>query len=69
MQIDYVLRNDEKGTLKIYDLTGQLISIYSLLPEKNILQIEDITLDNGVYLYEIGVNDKILIKEKLIIIR
>jgi len=69
MLLDYVLKQDEVGTIKIYDIAGKLIVNYPLNANANQLQINNTDLDNGIYMYDIIVNDKTVKTEKLVIIK
>lgn len=69
MQLDYNLESEQNGKLIIYDIIGQKIKNYSLLNDRNTLKISDAALKNGIYFYEILINDEIINSDKLIIIK
>ena len=68
MTIKYTLRQSDKGSIRIYDVTGKLIEENSLNSNDNQMQITS-TLDLGIYLYQIIVNDRIVKSDKMVIIK
>lgn len=69
MILDYSLNSNDKGEIVIYDVTGKLITSYSLDNKINQLIIDNEQLNNGVYFYHIEVNNKIVKSDKLVIIK
>ena len=69
MQLDYTLGHREKGELIIYDIRGKELRNYQLTEGKGVLVIGETAFKNGIYLYKIRVNDKVVITDKLVIIR
>lgn len=65
--LNYTLRQDDVGEIKIYDLTGKLIQKDELNSNSNELQLTN--LSNGIYLYQVFVNDRIVKSDKLVIIK
>jgi hypothetical protein len=57
------------GKLLIYDITGQMVNTYILQPSNNTLQIQEETLQNGIYFYRIYVNEIVVATDKLVIIK
>ncbi len=68
MLIEYTIKQSDSGVMKIYDLTGKLVEEYILSSNKNELQINT-DLNNGIYLYQVIVNDRIVKSDKLVIIK
>ena len=60
---------EESGTMAIYDLTGKRITQYALSSKNNKLNINEHSLQAGVYFYTIAVNNKIVKQDKLVIIK
>jgi hypothetical protein len=69
MELDYSLEENKTGKLEIYSITGQPISIFNLRQGKNTLQINEVELSNGIYFYCIFVNDNIVKRDKLVILK
>ncbi|MGQ0829238.1 MAG: RCC1 domain-containing protein [Bacteroidota bacterium] len=69
MVLDYDLKKDENGTIKIYDLTGKLMVSYLLNANQTQLQINNTELNNGIYMYNIIINNKTVKTDKLVIIK
>lgn len=67
--LEYELKNNESGTIKIHDISGKLVASYPLIAAKNSLQINANDLNNGVYLYQVVVNGKTVNADKLVIIK
>jgi len=47
MQLDYKLGNDSEATMKLFDVTGKLISTYSLQNTKGTVAINERNLTKG----------------------
>lgn len=69
MQLDYVLNEGEVGEFKILDVTGRVVAQYNLNVNEYILQINQSDLSNGVYLYQLLTNGKVVNADKLIIVK
>lgn len=70
MQLDYSLNATDKGDITIYDIAGKLIYKYELDASANqIIISHNKGFNNGIYFYRIEVNGKIVISDKLIIIK
>lgn len=69
MLLDYSLNIDETGEIKIMDITGKLVGSYRMDNAKQQLMIDNRVLVNGIYIYHIVVNDKVVKSDKLIIIK
>jgi len=63
------LGSEETGMLNIYDMFGRLIKAYSLNPNNNILPIGSHIGEEGVYIYQIVVEDQTKATGKLTRIR
>ena len=68
MKMDYILPDNSKAKLFIYDLTGRVIETFLILGNGQ-LQINNNNLINGIYFYEVELDGTSLIKDKLIIIK
>ncbi|MCC7303741.1 MAG: T9SS type A sorting domain-containing protein [Bacteroidia bacterium] len=67
MTLEYFLPENSTGSFIIRDVTGKLISSYTLLAGENQLDIQESNLPNGVYLYEILQDGKTVKTEKLVV--
>lgn len=65
---EYTIKQDDTGIIRIYDLTGKLVEEQQLISDKNQLQLNS-TICNGIYLYQVIVNDSIIKSDKLVIIK
>ncbi|MGQ0829918.1 MAG: DUF7619 domain-containing protein [Bacteroidota bacterium] len=68
IQLEYTIKQNNTGMLKIYALTGKLLEEYELSSNKNELQLNT-NLSNGIYLYRVIVNDRIVKSDKLVVIK
>jgi len=69
-QINYQLSKGQKGKLIIFDITGKKLFAYRLENEMNYLKISnESVLKNGLYFYQIIINNNIIVRHKLIIIK
>ncbi|MGQ0828229.1 MAG: T9SS type A sorting domain-containing protein [Bacteroidota bacterium] len=64
--LNYTIK--QNGILNIYDVTGKLIEEHELSANRNELQLTT-NLNNGIYLYHVIMNDKIMKSGKLVIIK
>jgi hypothetical protein len=69
MQLDYDLGNNSDATMKLYDVTGKLVSTYNLINPKGSIQMNEQSIHNGVYFYHILAGEKLLKAEKIVIIK
>lgn len=69
MNLDYNLGNDSEATMKLFDVTGKLISTYTLQNTKGSISINEQNLTNGIYFYSILVKEKVIKNNKIVIIR
>ncbi len=69
INMDYTLNTNENGKLKIYNLSGQLLTEYFLIKNTTNFSITDLPLQNGIYFYSIFNNDKVVYSNKLVIIK
>jgi len=67
MQIDYELSEEDTGELIIIDLMGRKLKTYYLFENKNKIKISEGALKNGLYFYQIIINDQIISVDKFII--
>jgi hypothetical protein len=69
MILDYDLGKDEKAKVELVDVTGKIISSYKLDSTKGQLEMNERSLQNGIYFYRILVKDKIIKTDKIVIIK
>lgn len=69
MELDYSLQVGDKGIIMIYDLTGRFVSDYILPNGNGTLSIDESKVNDGIYFYHIFVNGKIVLRDKLVIIK
>jgi hypothetical protein len=69
MTLDYNLNSNECGLLTIYDISGRKISDYVLKNEQNFMIINEALLKNGIYYYNIFVNNELLKTDRVVIIK
>jgi len=70
MEIEHNVPDDAKCVLSIYTIEGKQIVNYSLNPKNKHTFINDEGLfSDGMYYYTFTVNDKIIVREKLVIIK
>lgn len=67
--LNYVVSNNDKAQLVIYDLSGRRIKTFLLSSSQNVAVIENAELSNGVYMYSIIVNEQIAQTDKLVIVK
>jgi len=66
---DYSLIEGEQRVFEIYDLLGKKLISLDLNPEQTILEADVSGLNDGVYLFRVSINGKIVDTGKLIIIK
>ncbi len=69
MTLDYNLGNDGEAIMKLFDVTGKLVSTYSLQNTKGSISINEQNLTNGIYFYTILVGEKNIKTDKVVIIK
>jgi len=69
MVLEYSIDETENGILFIYDLTGKIIAEHIVNSKNKSLLVNESELEAGIYFYQIKINDKILKKDKLIILK
>jgi hypothetical protein len=69
MQLDYDLGNDSEATVKLFDVTGKIISTYTLQNTKGSIGMNERNLTNGIYFYRILVKEKVIKNDKIVIIK
>jgi hypothetical protein len=67
--LSYQLQQGQSGTFTIYDMLGKEIATYTLNANAETMSIDETTLNNGVYLYNIVVNNNVVKEDKLVIIK
>jgi len=69
MTLDYNLNDNEDGLLTIYDISGRKISSYRLISGQNSLVINEPSIKNGIYYYNIIVNNEVIKTNRIVIIK
>ncbi len=69
MTLEYDLGNMNDATMNLYDVTGKLLTVYKLPSAKGTLQMNEQTLENGIYFYHILVEGKSIKTDKIVIIK
>ena len=69
MTIEYVLNDNDKAEISIFDFTGRLRKQYPINAKNTAFTINENELKVGTYYYTITVNDRIVKTNKLIIIK
>jgi hypothetical protein len=67
--LNYTIKQSDVAAIKIYDLTGKLITDYKLNASTDQMQINNADLNNGIYMYDVIVNNKTVKTDKLVIIK
>jgi Secretion system C-terminal sorting domain len=69
MMLNYAINATDNAMLFIYDVTGRAINNYKLDASANTLSIKENELVNGIYLYKVLINGKVVKTDRLIIIK
>lgn len=69
MILNYNLKHNERGNLKIHDATGRLLANFNLNNDQKQLTIGGFDLGNGIYTVAIDINGKLTHADKIIIIK
>lgn len=69
MTLFYTLNELDKGEIVIYNLEGCKINSYILDANANSLSFTENELSNGVYLYHVYINNKIIQTDRIVIIK
>ncbi len=69
MQLIYYLSEKENGYVLICDILGKKVGFYKLTKDATILTIKEPKLENGIYFYQIFINDIKVYSDKIIIIK
>jgi hypothetical protein len=67
MTLEYNVTGN-KAEFVLYDITGKLVNSYNLNVKASVLQIVQAELSNGIYYYQIRVDDKVVKYDKIVII-
>lgn len=69
-EVEYVLpENTFFAQIKLYDVTGKELNLYTLSAQKGKLQISARDLSNGIYFYSLEVDGAVIQTRKLVIIK
>ena len=70
MILKYSLKSNDKAEMKIYDVTGRLINSYKLTEgDNNTLKISEDELQNGIYFYNVIIDNKVKSQSKIVIVK
>jgi len=69
MILEYSIEETESAVFSIYDITGKIITEYPVNSKNKLLLVNESQLEAGVYFYQVKVNNKIIKKDKLVIIK
>jgi len=69
MQIAYEIPENTIGTFSIYDLMGSQILSYPLNGGKNTLTISGTEINAGIYFYRATAGNKVIAKNKIVVIK
>jgi hypothetical protein len=70
MTLSYSLSERSIGEVKLFDISGKLISNYVLQAGKdNKLFIREEKLNNGVYFYKVSIDGELIVSDKFVIIK
>ena len=69
MTLEYRLIGPDKGLMEITDVTGKTVSRYTLPANADKLTITNDQLQNGIYIYHVSINGKVVKSDKLLIIK
>ena len=65
--IEYSYNDFQKGHVIIYNMLGEVVGRYTLIPGSNKLAVNTSVYNSGVYSYTIMINDEIMSKERFIV--
>ena len=69
MTLSYSINAGDVASFELYDFTGRKLNSYNLSSGSNTLTISENKLSNGIYFYNIIINNVIAITDKLVIIK
>jgi hypothetical protein len=69
VKLEYTLKQNEKGIFILYDVTGKRIDQLILNSETTSINLNENSLQAGIYFYTVSVNSKPVKTEKLVIIK
>lgn len=67
MALEYSIGSTDVSIIRLYDVAGKIVDTYELNAATNKLLISNTKLNDGIYFYQIVVNNKIVKRDKLII--
>lgn len=67
--VEYAIEENDQADLCIYSVEGRKIACYKLNANDKKILIQENLFSNGMYFYQIHLNGKIAMQDKLIIIR
>lgn len=69
MSLSYNIGSGSKASMNLFDVTGKLVNSYDLQNNVGILEINEGHLQNGIYFYNILINDIVVKTNKMVIIK
>jgi len=69
MQVVYNIPENATGTFEVYNLIGNKLFSYPLYGGKNTFSISHTDLDQGIYFYRAIAGNKLIAKDKIVIIK
>jgi hypothetical protein len=69
MQVAYEIPKNATGDLEIYDMVGKKLLSYPLYEGKNTFSISATMLKEGIYFYRATAGNKLIAKDKIVIIK
>ena len=69
MQVDYTIPENANGNFEVFDIAGKKVLSYPLKGGHNAFVISNTVLENGIYIYQLSSGEKIIGKDKLVIIK
>jgi hypothetical protein len=66
-RFNYSLEQDTPGEIKIYDLTGRSVGVYSLAANSNHINVNCSDFNNGIYFYTLYLKGRAIGTKKLVI--
>jgi hypothetical protein len=69
MNVSYEIPKNETGVMEIYNTLGTKLHSYPLIAGKNTFAINGDNLNTGIYLYRATAGNKIIAKDKIVVIK
>ena len=69
MTLDYFIAEGKTAEFRLYDIMGRTHKVVQLETGQNIYRINDSSLHQGLYLYDVRVDGEVVKTDKLVILR